>query len=72
MRQQNRQRVCKEHQEVIGNKMHFCFGKGFMMVGEVVGYRGDVGNFPSHSHDHLCLYIFHKILNTLFENTMKI
>lgn len=40
MQQQNRQRVCKEHQEVIGNKMHFCFGKGFMMVGEVVGYWG--------------------------------
>lgn len=40
MQQQNRQRVCKEHQEVIGNKMHFCFGKGFMMAGEVVWYRG--------------------------------
>lgn len=46
MQQQNRQRVCKEHQEVIGNKMHFCFGKGFMMVGEVVGYRGGRWKFP--------------------------
>lgn len=59
MQQQNRQRVCKEHQEVIGNKMHFCFGKGFMMVGEVVGYRGGTLEMSRRTPTTTYAYISH-------------